>query len=328
MANQHREVNMSAGPSLSVVICTWNRAATLAQTLRSLSSMEVPFDWELVVVDNNSTDGTRQVVEAAINLGAAPIRYLFEGRQGKQFALNTGIAATTAPVLAFTDDDVAVPPDWLARARSAMQDRRVDLLGGKTLPVWGASGPPTWYSPQLVAVVAGVDGGPEPLMPAPRDFAPGGTNMIVRRSLFDRIGPFSETHFRHMDQEFGSRAHERGVFVAYEPALVVHAPVDERCLTHRYFTRWAFKAGLSESGGTLAAGRRPAVPGWVYRRCIESFVLSLVEQAHRSQAEVFARRFGAWRDWGTIANAWHAWLRPATHAAWVESRAQKRGGLY
>jgi cellulose synthase/poly-beta-1,6-N-acetylglucosamine synthase-like glycosyltransferase len=84
--------------------------------LEDLSCQSVPpdFKWELIVVDNNSNDETRTVVEACSKLAPMPVRYIFESRQGKSYALNTGIEATEFELLAFTDDDVRIGRDSYA----------------------------------------------------------------------------------------------------------------------------------------------------------------------------------------------------------------------
>ena len=131
---------------VSVLICTYNRRQLLGATLDSLAAMHVPPDirWEVLVVDNNSTDGTRAEVQGRAAAFPAPLRWVFEPRQGKAYALNTGFAASTADAIAFTDDDVLVPPDWLDAAMRPLLERPdVDYTGGPVLPSWEAP-PPSW----------------------------------------------------------------------------------------------------------------------------------------------------------------------------------------
>jgi len=239
------------------------------------------------------------------------------------------VAVASNPVLAFTDDDILFPPDWLLQVQRLFDDPGVDLAGGKTLVTWGPRGRPEWYADDMLAILAGVDLGDARLDPSPPHYAPGGSNLIARRLLFERVGGYSETHFRHMDYEFGIRCQQRGVRVVYDPALVVYAPVDERCLTKRYFQRWSFKAGIARDGGIDAVERRwPAVPRWIYRQLVEDLLYGAAA-GRRAPADVaFARRLRAWRAAGTIANAWHAWLRPRRHREWVEERSQKKNNLY
>ena len=96
-----------AAPTVAVLIATYNRADLLGETLDVLarSQTDPRFPWEVIVIDNNSTDATREVVTS--RQAGYPVRltYLFEARQGRSAALNTGMAATTAPLMLFTDDD-------------------------------------------------------------------------------------------------------------------------------------------------------------------------------------------------------------------------------
>src|SRR6185503_12073323 len=93
----------------TVLICTYNRATLLGETLDTLARCRTrELAWDVLVVDNNSSDETRQVVTSRIASYPVVLRYLFEPRQGKSNALNTGLAATDAAVIAFTDDDVRV----------------------------------------------------------------------------------------------------------------------------------------------------------------------------------------------------------------------------
>ena len=84
---------MTQFDDVTVLICTWNRAALLEETLASLAGMNVPstIRWEVVIVDNNSTDGTRELVDRVTPTFPTPVRYVFERRQGKSFAMNTGL---------------------------------------------------------------------------------------------------------------------------------------------------------------------------------------------------------------------------------------------
>ena len=134
--------------AISVIICTWNRAGLLDETLTSLAAADVPPDlhWEVVVVDNNSTDDTRAVVERRARDFPAALRYLFEPRQGKSWAMNTGLASSRFPIVAFADDDVRVSPRWLTAIASAFrEDPEIAYVGGPVDPLWEAPCPP-WFA--------------------------------------------------------------------------------------------------------------------------------------------------------------------------------------
>lgn len=321
---------MAADSGVSIVICTWNRASSLDTTLRSLAEQQVSCaeDVEVIVVDNNSADSTRQIVQQRARqwpLGC--LVYEFEPRQGKQFALNRGIARATHAVIAFTDDDILFPPQWLRSIQRLFADPQVDLAGGRTLIGWPREGPPSWYADELQAVLGGVDLGATMLNPAPAGYAPAGGNMAVRRPLFERCGGFSELHFRHMDHEFGIRCQRLGARVVYDPALEVLAPVDIACLSKRYFRRWAFKAGIAQNDGKGLAERSfPRLPGWMYRQLVGDALVVVFPLA--TPATRFAREFRFWRMWGTMANAWRVWLRPGSHERWIAKYSQKKGGRF
>jgi len=94
--------------------------------------------WDAIVIDNNSTDGTRAVVERHIAGFPVALRYLFEPRQGRSSALNAGIAAARGSVLAFTDDDVRVVNGWLDAAGGPLTgpDLSLGYTGGPVQPIW------------------------------------------------------------------------------------------------------------------------------------------------------------------------------------------------
>jgi len=315
--------------SVSVIICTWNRRESLERTLATLSRQRVPpgCDVEVLVVDNNSTDGTAAVVrerQAGWPLGR--LDYLREERQGKQFALNLGTRASRGEILAFTDDDVIVAESWLERALQIFGTRAVDLAGGRTDLVWPDGNQPGWFRSTMLAVLGGVDVGDEPLPEPPSDYAPSGTNLIARRSLFDRVGFYSETHFRHMDYEFGIRARRSGAVVEYHPDLVVYTPVPPEVINRRYFRRWYFKLGIaSEMHSSDRSPRLLGIPRWMWRRAAEDGAAALVHALRGDEDSVFDRELRSIMCVGQLCAAWHRALLPRRHQEWVRRWSQKRG---
>lgn len=321
---------------LAVILCTWNRAGTLAETLTSLAAVRQPAGCtvDVLVVDNNSRDDTQARLherEAGWPLGR--LHALFEPRQGKQFALNAGIARARelgCEVLAFTDDDIVFPPDWLEQIDAVFGSAGPALAGGRTELLWPESGRPDWYDDSMQAIVGGVDLGPEPLAPPPPDYAPAGANLIARADLFDRVGGFSEACFRHMDFEFGQRCLRHGEAVAYEPRVCVTAPIEPAMLTRRYFRRWSLKAGISPWQELEPGERHLAwVPLWVYRQLLQDALAWLAAPLLcEPPATRFVRELRIWRAWGLVASRWISRLRPAAYPAWVALRSQKKGNVY
>lgn len=322
--------------SIAVIICTWNRADVLTETLASLACVHAPHasSIHVLVVDNNSNDDTPARVRAlASGWPLGRLHLLFEPRQGKQFALNTGIARARelgCELLAFTDDDILFTPDWLVQAQAAFADGTLALAGGRTQLQWPAQGRPAWYHDGMAAIVGGVDLGPQRLMPPPDVYAPAGANLVARLDLFDRVGGFAESLYRHMDLEFGHRCLQRGEAVAYEPSLVVTAPIEPAMLTKRYFRRWSFKAGISPWQEMTPGERHVAwVALWLYRQMLADALAWVVAPLRGvPPAERFLRELRLCRGWGRMTSRWMSRLRPAAYPAWVEARSQKRQNVY
>lgn len=317
---------------IAVIICTWNRAPALGETLASLARVRRPAGVEIdvLVVDNNSSDATMAQLQALTpGWPLGRLHAVFEPRQGKQFALNTGVARARelgCEGLAFSDDDIVLPPDWLEQAAAVLASGEAMLAGGRTVLEWPDGGPPAWYDETMAAIVGGVDLGPDRLQPPPATYAPAGANTVARSELFERVGGFSEANFRHMDFEFGQRCLRRGEAVAYEPRLVVTAPIEPAMLTRRYFRRWSFKAGFSPVQRMDPSLRHLAwVPLWLYRRVLQDMLAWVIAPLLcEPPARRFARELRIWRAWGTIASRWMSRLRPEAYPGWVEHHTRKR----
>src|SRR6476469_8906505 len=127
-------------PDVSVVVATYNRCDTVRVTIESLMNQErAGFEYEVIVVDNNSTDDTRRTIDDLRNKpGYENLYYFFEEQQGVSYARNRGIAAARAPVLAFTDDDIRPANDWVRSINDAfIRFPQADCIGGKVLPETG-----------------------------------------------------------------------------------------------------------------------------------------------------------------------------------------------
>ena len=239
---------------ITVVLCTYNRCESLATALESVAISRLPpsISWEVLVVDNNSTDQTRRVIEGFASRYPARFRYAFEPHPGKSHALNTAIRRTDADILAFMDDDVRVEPDWLHLLTRILDDQEYAGAGGRILPEAGFT-PPAWLETSgryALAPLAMFDLGPtagrlrEP---------PFGTNMAFRRDVFARYGDFRRdlgpqpgSEIRSEDTEFGMRLLEGGERLWYEPAAVVHHAIAPSRITRQYFLKWWFDKARAE----------------------------------------------------------------------------------
>lgn len=243
--------------SATVLICTFNRASLLSETLASLEAIRTTREWDVIVVDNNSTDDTRRVIEQAAPTFPVPLSYVFEPRQGKCYALNTGLDRAGGAVIAFTDDDVVVSPGWLDAACEALDlDQACDYTGGPVRPRWEVT-PPRWLNQtqgDLWGTIAILDYGALPFTFEERRKVPIGANMAVRRRLIDRVGGFNQGLGRkgralvgQEQAEFFARSRAVGAFGRYVPAMEVSHYVPKTRLTKRYFRRWWFWKGVARA---------------------------------------------------------------------------------
>ena len=243
--------------SASVLVCTYNRAGLLRATLDSLRQLQTTRSWDIILVDNNSTDDTPRVVAEFAASSPVPVRYLFEPRQGKSHALNAGLSQARGDVVVFTDDDVQVAPQWLDRACEPLdRDPSLDYTGGPVRPLWEAS-PPAWLDQSrgdLWGTLAILDYGSAPFVFEERNRVPLGVNMAVRRSLVSRIGGFHPELGRkgrsllgQEQAEFFARARARGVRGQYVPDMTVWHHVAATRLTRHYFRKWWFWKGVSRA---------------------------------------------------------------------------------
>jgi glycosyltransferase involved in cell wall biosynthesis len=244
---------------ITVILCTYNRCQSLAKALESVAASQLPssIEWEVLVVDNNSTDQTRDMVEDFRRRHPSRFRYLFEPQPGKSYALNTGIREARGDVLAFMDDDVTVEATWLQNLTAPLRNNEWAGAGGRVLPEQTFS-PPRWLSIEgryALAPFALFD-----LGKGARELTepPFGTNMAYRKAMFSKygvfrydLGPRPGSEIRNEDTEFGSRLLAAGERFWYEPSAVVYHSVPDHRLQKNYLLAWWFdkaRADIRERG--------------------------------------------------------------------------------
>jgi glucosyl-dolichyl phosphate glucuronosyltransferase len=240
-------------PQISVIICTHNRARTLRPAIESIAEQTLPLSvgWEILIVDNNSSDETRKVVEDLQQLYPDRIRYLFEAQQGISHARNSGIRNARGEVLAFIDDDETAAVDWLQNLTSELFNREWSGAGGRILPRWNCARP-NWVSDEshfTLSPLALFDRGTEAGDLAESPF---GANMAFRKEVFDLCGGFrtdlgriGKSMLSGEDSEFGRRVIAAGRRLRYEPTAVTYHPVEEFRVRQKYFLEWWFNKGRS-----------------------------------------------------------------------------------
>lgn len=239
---------------VTVILCTYNRSASLAKALESVARSRVPesVDWEVLVVDNNSPDATRSVVEEFCRRYPARFRYFFEPKQGKSHALNSGCREANGDILAFMDDDVEVDPEWLYKVTSPVIHEEWAGAGGRILPEKGFV-PQRWMDVSGrygLAPLAMFDLG---LKAGELKEPPFGTNMAFRREMFAKhggfrtdLGPQPGSEIRSEDSEFGTRLLAAGERLWYEPAAIVFHVVPQNRARRQYFQKWWVGKGRAD----------------------------------------------------------------------------------
>jgi len=228
-----------------VVISTRNRSTLLAKALDALTHQERSpnLDYEIVVVDNGSTDATRQTVEA-FSVAGATVRYVYEPRIGVSYGRNTGIQVAAAPIIAFTDDDNVVGGSWVATIKTLL-DAHPDAwaVGGPIVGDWPRN-VPAWLDRQHWGPLAILDYGSRTFYTSARDPRCLLTaNLAFRREVFERIGGFSADYPRCQDHELLVRLWRAGGRALYAPQLVVGAAIPTGRLTRRYHRDWHARHG-------------------------------------------------------------------------------------
>jgi glycosyltransferase involved in cell wall biosynthesis len=277
-----------ASVDITVILCTYNRCEELAGALHSIALSQVASSvtWEVLVVDNNSTDRTRNIVENFCCQYPGHFRYLFEAQPGKSYALNAGIANASGDVLAFVDDDVTVEPTWLQNLTAELlNDGKWAGAGGRTLPAQKFT-PPSWLSNDVNdwggIIFAYFDQGNEA---GELTRAPYGANMAFRKSVFEKygrfridLGPTPNSQIRNEDTELGRRLLAAGERLRYEPSAVVYHPVPQGRITQDYFFPWWFDYGralIRERGDRSDAYRIPGDYLSLLARAAEMLVMTL-----------------------------------------------------
>jgi len=274
--------------TLTILISSHNRAGLLDRTLRYLNEAWHPRDWavDTLVAANACTDRTHTLLDLYTCAASdsttrgtrLPLRWVAEPRMGKSHALNCAIPLLTTQWVAFVDDDHRVDGAYLESVcRAAEAHPEADILCGRILPDWDGS-EPAWIhdnGPYRIypLPVPRYDLGDRPLASPHETATPGGGNLVLRTTLFDRVGDFSAVYGpvgRGLggaeDHEWVLRAIAAGARVQYVPEIVQYHYVDPARLKLGYLVRKAYERSASavRLGGT--GNGSGLVPAYMIRK--------------------------------------------------------------
>lgn len=247
--------------SVTVAVCTRNRAASLGRCLDSLAALEWPgIDLEVLVVDNGSSDATAAVAASWIGR-LSNARYVVEARPGVSRARNLAFERAEGDVVAFLDDDARATPGWVKGLVDAYTPR-VAVVGGPVVLEWPGGRRPRWIAPELDRWFSGLDLGPV-TRPLPEDEELFGCNLSIRRDVARAVGGFDVSQGRMgrglrsgEDWDLIERVRATGATVLYAAdAVVIHDVLPER-LRPWWLARRSYDQGRGDAARALAD--RPA----------------------------------------------------------------------
>jgi len=244
--------------NISIIICTYNRSQNLSDCFSCLEKqlIESPIQWEVILVDNNSSDATKPVTENLNSHSSLDIRYIFEPKQGLSAARNRGINEAKGTYLIFIDDDIRVTEKWLQSIFSTFSKYDCDAVGGR-IHVESPASLPKWITPDMYGFLGHQDFGATPHKMDGIDESPFGGNMAIHKRVIDLIGDFDtnmgrkgegfkkEEIFKGEETDFFFRlANSGGSFYYHPDALVFHKILPHQ-LTKYFFISLHNNSGIS-----------------------------------------------------------------------------------
>jgi glucosyl-dolichyl phosphate glucuronosyltransferase len=231
-------------PDISIVVCTQNRAAMLRDALSSLYDLATDdrFAYEIIVIDNGSTDETPQAIAAAAHGSRSPLRGIYERQKGIVPARNRGIHEARGRWIAFFDDDQLADSRWLAELFAGAADKHCRVVGGSVHLCFPGCGKRK-LQPTVRMLLGEANFGNQPLRYGGR-LTPGCGNLMIERTVFDEVGTFARTvQGRGEDTDLFARIDHAGIEAWYFPrAVVQHLTPPER-LADAYLLNLARRMG-------------------------------------------------------------------------------------
>lgn len=253
--NIDQPLPMDHRPDVTFIICTYNRAGYLDDTLQSLQKQDLnPLPVEILIIDNNSSDDTPKVVDrhqSRYTKDPNPIRYIKETNQGLSYARNRGIREAKAPCIVFLDDDIRASESLIPAWLSFFSKHPQAIAGGGKIHVQFDDPRPSWMSHFLLPLLGHHDLG-DKQKPYPLKKYPFGGNMGFRKSIFDQLTPFHTDLGRKgkklkasEEKELFRRFRNHEVDLYYLPEAMLYHRVNSDRLTEAYIRRQAVGLGQS-----------------------------------------------------------------------------------
>ncbi len=245
---------------LTILLCTYNRAKLLNPLLSKLINQVKSVnrdDIEILLIDNNSNDETKEIV-LNYQKNNKFLIYHFESRQGLAIARNKGLELARGNVIVFIDDDIVLHESWLREIFTSLDKYKYKAFGGKVIPLWEKDKPSyvslTGFFALNQKIFPAHDNGDDSrLYPITKDETnPIGANMWFYKELFKKYGGFREDLGRVgyggipcEDTEFCSRLLRNHEQIFYYPKAIVFHPVSVYRTSKEFIKSWHYRNGIS-----------------------------------------------------------------------------------
>lgn len=232
---------------ISVIICTYSRAQHLKNGLEILEKQTLSQDkFEVIVVDNNSTDNTQEVCQDFEKNTSLNYTYYLEKKQGLSSARNRGLALAKGSIISFIDDDAIATEHFLEELHLFYDNYpNINCAGGKVEPVYEIGKEPEWLSKYLWGLVVKVDMGEE-IIQYDKKY-PAGCNMSFRKEIFDNYGGFNEDlTYRGDEKFFFHKLKENNEPFYYVPKAKVFHFIEEKRTSKEGVIKLSLAIGESE----------------------------------------------------------------------------------
>ena len=249
---------------LTAIICTYNRAKYIGPLLESIAANDLAKEeYEILLVDNNCTDNTREVCETfAETHKDVTFRYVVESEQGLSAARNKGIHEAKGDVIVYIDDDALVDSWYLRTVAEYMSaHKEIDAIGGPIIPLYEETEEPKWMTRYTKELLCGYLYFGEAIRPFPGERYPGGGNAAYRSEVFSQVGLFNTALGRKGNSLMGAeekdifdKMKECGMRFMYLPKMILHHIIPQKKLESDYFNRLTYQIGISERQRTKALG--------------------------------------------------------------------------
>ncbi len=290
---------------ISIIVSTYNRSHNLPDCIQHMAAQENTqhFQWEVLIVDNNSTDDTKLVTEQLQQQYPINIRYLFEKNQGLSFARNHGLHESSAEFVIFTDDDIRATPQWLSSIYNRFIKEKCDAVGGR-IHVESPEVFPEWLTPELHGFLGHIDFGDQAFQMNGRNEFPYGGNMAVRRNVAEQLGGFNtgmgrkgegtkkEELFKGEETVFFHQMTDNKGIIWYEPDAIVLHKILPYQLKKDFFLTVHYNAGYQKALFDNQTYKRTfiGVPLFLYSQFIKNLGKYFVQRLTKGSVAAFRQR--------------------------------------